>query len=249
MKFWQIVTLVVLVAVIGVGTAWWQPWRSNTRTIQVSGEGKVKSDPDQAAISGGIDVKNAVAKDAQASATQKLTDITAAVKKLGVTDKEIKTNNISVYPNYNYASGVSNQDGYMAHGDISVTLSDITKGQSVYDAMMAAGATTAYGPNLTFSDAKRETLKKSAQEAAVADAKAKADALAKSMGLKVGKVINVNVSDGSRINPMPYTLSAGSVSTKDLAIGQGGVVTSSAGAISAGESEVDVTVSVTYALK
>lgn len=60
-KFWQIVVLILLVAIIGAGFSLWQPWKTTNRAIQVSGDGKIKSTPDVAMVNGGVQIKNASA--------------------------------------------------------------------------------------------------------------------------------------------------------------------------------------------
>lgn len=261
-KFWQVISIILLLAIISVTISAWQPWRTNTRTVEVTGEGKVKSDPDTAIIYGGVDIKNAVASEAQKQASAQLAKIIEAVKALGVTEKEIQTNNISTTANYNYSASGSTQDGYMGHANITVTLTDVSKGQSVFEALSNNGATNVYGPSLTFSDEKLVVLKRTAEELATQDAKDRAGRLAKASGCRLGKVLSINTSDGGRISPMPFysgedkALSISSPESGAISLGSGvttstggGIISSSPSLIQVGQNEVVVYATVKYRLK
>lgn len=237
--FLQIIVLILLAAGIGIGISVWQPWKTSNRTIEVNGEGKIKSAPDVAQISGGVEVKKPTANDAQTVATDTLNKILAAVKEKGIEDKDIKTENITTGPNYEYSSSSMQTNGYISRASITITIRDISKGQEIVDLVTKNGGTNVYGPNLTFSDEKLEELKNQARDIAVGKAKAKADQLAKSTNARVGKIISISESSSSGGTVIPYLASDVAVSsTKE-----------SSSTILPGESEVTVLVSATYALK
>src|SRR3989344_2537255 len=71
-------------------------------TIYVSGEGRVQAVPDVAKISFGYTVTKATTAEAQKDNTDKMNAFIAGVKKEGIEDKDIKTANFNVYPEYNY---------------------------------------------------------------------------------------------------------------------------------------------------
>ena len=74
-------------------------------TIYVSGEGRVQAVPDVAKISFGYTVTKATTAEAQKDNTDKMNAFIAGVKKEGIEDKDIKTANFNVYPEYNYIDG------------------------------------------------------------------------------------------------------------------------------------------------
>ena len=128
----------------------------------------------------------------------------------------------------------SGSGDWQASNSITITLRDVTKTSDLTDLLNKSGATSIYGPNLTTAV---DTSAKDAEllTKAVADAKSKAQTIAKSGGQTLGKMINVQES-GSNY-PMPMYAAA-----KDLR------VTSSA-PIQVGTSTLYKSVTVTYELK
>jgi len=238
-NLWQIGLIIVFIAAIGVGVAIWQPWKINSRTVQTVGEGKVKAAPDVAKIQGSVETKKTTADEAKSVTMSTMSKIVDAVKLAGVEEKDIVTDTVSTSPNMNYTNGTSTTDGYIGRVSITVTVRDLTKADSIVDLVTKNGGTGVYGPSLTFSDEKYADLKQQAQTAAVVDARAKADLMAKAGGSKVGKV--VNIAEGNYSSNQPYCASDMVSSTST-----GG---GSSSAIQPGESEVTASVSVTFGLK
>jgi len=244
MKFWQILILIVVVAILGVGISVWQPWKTASRTIQVSAEGKIKAIPDVSKITAGVEITKATSDEAQKEASTKISAIIDVIKAKGVAEKDIQTQSISVNPAYDYSASYSNNtpkiSGYIGSGVITITVRDVNIAQEIVVAATSGGATTVYGPQLTFSDEKLVEIKEQAQTEAVKNARAKADNLAKASGVKVGKVVMISESDLSgRYYPMMD--SAAAVSTAGS--------TKSVNSIQPGENDISVTVNVTFGLK
>lgn len=240
MKFWQVLVLILIIATIGVGISIWQPWKTASRTIQVSAEGTIKAVPDVSKITAGVEVTKTTADEAQAEASKKVSAIIAVVKAKGVADKDIQTQSVSTSPRYDYSGSSQQLAGYTGTGIITVTVRDVAKAQDILNTVTASGATSVYGPQLTFSDEKLLEVQVKAQAEAVKNAKSKADNLAKASGAKVGKVVTITEADLSgKYYPMFDTASgAGAVSSAKPV-----------DSIQAGENEVTVTVAVTYGLK
>src|SRR3990167_7744821 len=77
-----------------------------TNTITVSGEGEVFAVPDTGTFSVTVQEEAKEVKDAQETATEKVNDIIAYLKGAGVEEKDIKTTDYSVYPQYDYTQSV-----------------------------------------------------------------------------------------------------------------------------------------------
>src|SRR3954449_5677598 len=73
-------------------------------TITVSASGKVTVVPDVARINLGITATKTTVKAAREAGAKAMTDIIAALKKLGIADADIQTSNISLYPQYGNGS-------------------------------------------------------------------------------------------------------------------------------------------------
>lgn len=172
-------------ALVAVGAA---------NTITVFGKATVTSAPDEAVLT--LTVENdapepGASLDANSLAVQKVMD---RLKAEGVEDAAIETTNVSVYPirTYDPKTGQETLTGYRAQNTVTVTLKDARTVGKVLAASVETGATNVSGPVWRLAEdsaAVVEALKK-----AVANARAKAEALAVAQGVKVGEVIMMNDS-------------------------------------------------------
>ncbi len=205
-------------------------------TFDVGAEGKVTAIPDTAEINLGIQVNKTTVEEAQKEANQKIKQITAELKKIGIEDKYIKTVNYSVYPNYDYQAG-QKITGYNVNITLRVKIKDFQKINQAIDAGTSQGANQIGSLNFTIDDEKLEELKTEARNQGINKAQKKAKEIAKASGIKIGRLINVseNVS-----NNLPVSLTA-------RAIGVGGTTEEKADTqIQPGESEIIVFVVLSY---
>lgn len=170
--------------------------------FQVSGEGKTSITPDEAQVSVGISSNKPSIKLAQDEANKTINQITESIKKLGVEDKDIKTTNYSVYPNYDYNSGSQRINGYNVSAQLTVKVRDFDMINSIIDQSTALGANQVGGITFMLSDDKQKQAEKEARELAVKEAKEKAEALASASGIKLGRIINVSESTSGFPVPM-----------------------------------------------
>lgn len=157
--------------------------------FQVTGEGKASVTPDKGRLTLGVRVVGATAQSVKDQMNVMINKVTEAVFALGVSDKDVKTENYSINPTYDY-SGSSNPKitGYSSSTNLSVTVQDIAKVNSIIDAATAAGANQVGG--VQFDNKDTTEAETEARQKAVAEAKAKAEQAAKAVGFKLGKVIN-----------------------------------------------------------
>lgn len=164
-----------------------------TNQVTVVGQGRVSYQPDTATVNLGVQIDKAPKADqALEQLNQKIMAITAAVKKLGVSEMNIQTQNYSLYPQYDYpASGISTVSGYNANQQMAIKVENITDNaklvNQIIDAASKAGANQITG--VDFSSSKLNELKQEARLKALEDARAKAPELAKSAGVGLGKII------------------------------------------------------------
>lgn len=169
----------------------------------VTGEGKVTAVPDTAIISVGILSQQPSVKTAQTQANTVINDITASLKGMGIAAKDIKTSNYSVYPQYDYAAGRNRISNYQVNVNLTITVRDLEKINSVIDTSTAKGANTIGGINLTVDETRQKELLSQARELAVKEAKTKAESLARAAGLSLGRIVNIQES-GTPSVPPPY---------------------------------------------
>src|SRR6476620_10877195 len=76
-------------------------------TISVTGMGKVVISPDVADIRLGVSITRPTVQAARADAATLMTRVLAALKRLGIADKDIQTTTLSLQPVYAYSNGAT----------------------------------------------------------------------------------------------------------------------------------------------
>jgi len=160
-------------------------------TFDVTGESKITTVPDKAVVSLGISVNESTVKAAQDKANTIINNINAELGKLSIDKKDIKTDNYSLYPNYDYSNGAQRITGYNVNANLSVSITDFAKLNQAVDAATNVGANQVGGITFTLSDDKRKEVENEARKEAIENAKAKAQELSGLAGMKLGKIVNV----------------------------------------------------------
>ncbi len=172
------------------------PGDTTTRehTISVGGSGKITVIPDLANVRLGVLVQRPTAKAARQDAAVTMTAIVDALRKLGIADKDIATAMVSLSPVYDYSnSGAAPKIiGYQLSNSVSVTVRDLSILSDALDNGITAGANTV--DSVSFDVADRTAAEAKAREAAITDARAKADAYAKGLGISITGVASVTES-------------------------------------------------------
>jgi uncharacterized protein YggE len=234
-----------------------------TNVVSVSGHGEVLAVPDIATFSFSVVSDKATVADAQADATAKANAITEYLKGAGVDEKDIQTSDYSVSPQYEYQNAVcpsavnplnggavssgtvycppgkQTLKGYEVRQTTTIKVRDTAKAGDLLTGVGSKGATEVSGLNFTFDDP--EGVQTQARDKAIANAKEKADKLAKSLGVSLVRVVSYNESGGY---PIYYA--------KDMAYGMGGATASQsapAPEISTGQNKVTSDVTITYEIR
>jgi hypothetical protein len=189
-----------------------------TRTITVVGRGEVKVKPDIATTTVGVESLGPTVDAAMEDAQARMTSVLDALKKLGIADKDIQTNNFSINferqptepkPAAQATPGAFEPPAgfYRVSNMVQVTIRDLTKVSEVIDTAVKAGANNVWGISFSLDDT--DKLEAQARESAVADAKARAESLATLNGVKVGPVVAISEVVGSQSVPMFDRAAAG----------------------------------------
>lgn len=208
------------------------------RSVSVNGQGVATAKPDLATINVGIETTGTTVQDATTNNEQIMQKILEALKGQNIEDKDIQTSNYSLWVDQRYddQGNITGIAGYRVSNDLVIVVRDLNNLGIVLQSVTDAGANKVYG--ISFGIADMTKLREQAREQAVADAKARAEALAKLTGNNVGLVINISESYSGG-NPVPVMYEA----RMDMAAGN------AAPSISAGQLNVTVDVNVTYELK
>lgn len=175
---------------------------STSGELAVVGEGKVEAVPDTAYVDVGISVnKVATVKEAQANLAKTNNAIVAAMKKLGIEKENIKTSNYSVYPNYVYKNEENIIDGYNGNATLAIKVEKIDLAAAVIEGATNAGANQINGTRFDIDDPSK--YREQARMKAISNAKEQAQKLAQTLGIKLGRVVNI-VESSNAGSPIPY---------------------------------------------
>ena len=197
------------------GAAYFFPWKDiewgrvtmePVRVLTVTGNAESQEKNQIAKFSAGMSAVNMDRDVAVKEVNTKIEAITKAVKEFGIKDEDIITQSMSIYQMQEsfYENGTQRQKPgqWSVNNNIEVTLRDVERANTLADLLSKSGATNVWGPNfqLDRSDKAADSL----MEAAIEDAKVKAEAIAKATGSSLGRVISVNESytTGGIIYPM-----------------------------------------------
>jgi uncharacterized protein len=169
-------------------------------SISVNGVGRVKAEPDVADINLGVTKQGDDATEASQKAAHSMEAVIAALKAAGVAESDIQTTSISLNPVYNWDNNPPTIEGWEASNLVNITVRDISAVGDVVDAATAAGATNING--ITFRVDDPTAGEAQAREAAVADARAKADQLAAAAGVTITGVLTMSESGGQEPQPI-----------------------------------------------
>lgn len=209
------------------------------RSINVVGEGKVSGRNDVAMTTIGYYNVDKDVSVAQAANAKVMDQVMNDLKKMGIEEKDL-TSDYSITPEYTYpANGGPELKGYRVSQNVSVKIRDLGKIPSVLALAGKYGANEVGGLNFTIDD--RDNLKAQARTKALADARKRAEELAKSLGVRLGSVISFNEYG----NPGYYDNVA---NYSPLSIDARGGMTAEAvaPAVSSGSQDVVMQVNVTY---
>jgi hypothetical protein len=173
---------------------------SSNRTVTVTGTSTIKSKPDEAIVSLGVETTARTAEAAMRDNAAKMNEVMVALRDQGIAADDIATAYIQLYPRYDDSG--RNITGYSASNSINVTVRDMSKVGTVIDRAVGAGANVAGG--ITFQLSDQSQGREQALQAAVADARTQADALAQASGASVGQVMRIDAVNAPAPPPVYY---------------------------------------------
>lgn len=178
-----------------------EPADGPARTITVSALASISTAPDEAVLTFGVrsdDVDSVVALN---ETSRIVNTLIAAMKDLGVVERDMRTTNINVSQQTIDRGTPSERTVFVSSSTLEVTIEDFDRiGPAIRDGV-EAGATSVRGVRFQVSnpaEAKRRAL-----DAAVTSARAKADALAEAAGTSVTGVVQIQ-EEGPGGFPRPY---------------------------------------------
>jgi uncharacterized protein YggE len=168
--------------------------------VVVIGEGSVTVAPDYARIRSGVSTNAKTVKEASDSNAKLMASVIATLVDAGIAKRDIQTSEFSIAPVYVSPTppGGPKLSGYRVSNKVNVTIHEISQVGEILDRLVKAGATDAESIAFLISD--REKALDQAREAAIANARHKADLYAHASGLNLGHV--AWITEGSDFEPL-----------------------------------------------
>lgn len=209
---------------------------ASERTITVTGTAKTQAKNQIASFTAGVSATKDKKEDAVSEVNSKMDEVVKALKGFGIKVEDIKTQNNSIYQMQEsyYDNGVqkTRPGQWSVNNNVEIVLREVDRASALADLLAKSGANNVYGPNFMMDQT--SSFEAELLTEAIADAKAKALAMAGSENASLGEVINM--VEGYSAPVYPYAFG-----------GRGGG--GAAAEVEPGSSMVSKTVTVTYELK
>lgn len=183
-------------------------------TVVTHGHAMVTARPDRAFVTIAAESRSRNSAEAQKQNAAAMTAVLQQIEKAGVPKDAIRTTGYELHPEFDYANGRQTFRSYVARNTVEVRLDDIDRVGVIIDAAGAGGATTITG--IRFDVRNRAALERDALRQAVADARARADALAAGAGATVDRVVRIE-DNGAPELPRPMMRMSAQAMERDAA--------------------------------
>ncbi|MEO6263718.1 MAG: SIMPL domain-containing protein [Luteimonas sp.] len=192
---------------------------SDGTLLSVSAQAEARRVPDVATISAGVVTQAVDANAAMRANAAQMDKVMAAIKAAGINERDIQTSGINVNPQYRYVENEAPAiTGYQASNNVNLKVRDIGKLGKVLDALVASGANQVNGPSFEIDEP--ESAYDEARRGALEKAQARAQMYAKTLGMRVRRIVSISEGGGFR-PPMPMMAMARGKAEADTAVSPG----------------------------
>jgi len=205
--------------------------------VWVTGQGKVSAVPDLANLRLGVSAQSPSVAQAQAQASEAMNKVMAVLESNGVAKKDIQTQyfNIQQVTRWDESKQQEIVVGYRVTNTVNAKIRELDKAGTIIDAVAEAGGDLTRIDSVSFSIDDPTGYQEQAREKALADARAKAEQIARLSGITLGKPTYISESFYIPVPVYPVREAAGDASASTP--------------ISPGEMEVSLTVQVVYSIR
>lgn len=210
----------LMVAALALSFALFRPQPTQAETtpqeqagsLNVTGYGVLTVKYDTATIQLGVSEERNDATQAYSAMSAAMNKVAAAIQAKGIKEEQLKTGMFALEPVYDYnKDGQQILRGYRATNTVIITTQALDKVPEIIQIAVAEGSNRLNG--VTFSIQDTDALTNQALDLAVANAKEKAERVARNLGVTLGRARSISVQDQGRIPTWQwgggYYLSAG----------------------------------------
>tara|TARA_R110000823_G_scaffold210224_11_gene340530 strand:+ start:1231 stop:1956 length:726 start_codon:yes stop_codon:yes gene_type:complete len=199
---------------------------AETRRIVVTGSGSAEVAPDMALLTLTVNREAPTARAAVTENSKAMAEVIAAMRKLGVAERDLQTAAFSIQPRYTHVPRVagSHEDtrkfvGYTVRNTLNVRLRDISKVGEALDQSVTLGVNE--GGNIAFANDDPSAALEQARKKAVENATAKARTLAAAAQVTLGQVMEISEQSYSPVRPMAMMGAARMAADSEVAVAEG----------------------------
>lgn len=172
--------------------------------VVVRGDGEVRAVPDMATIGLGTEHTAPTPKEAQAVVAKAMAAVQQRLVGAGVPKDAIRTTAYDVQARVDWVNGKQVPRGYVARHGIDVRVDDVARVGDILELAISAGGTSVQG--VRFDLKQRATLEREALTRAVANARARADAVATGAGSTIAGIVRIEEAGLSSGGPEPVMM-------------------------------------------
>ena len=232
----SIITVAAVAGVVSLAIPANSAGTADNRYITVTGIGTISVVPDAVRFNATVSALASTNSAALSSASKSAAAVRAALKAKGIAVKDIRSANISVYPEYNYTQEAGTKiTGYRASQSFDVLVRKAADAGSTIEAVVTAGGDNVQLGGVISTTLNPAAASEEARAAAVANAKSKASSYAKLLGTSIGKVLSLE-EQSSPVYSSPFPMA------------KAGMAADSAVEIDLGEQDVTISITVRWAL-
>lgn len=215
------------------------------RTVSVSGVGNVSVAPDRATFNIQVSETKDTTTEALSAANEKMASLLQTLKSFDIPDKDLKTQSITLRPNYVWIDSKQVLTGQKATQNITVKVNGIDENPeklgNIIDSLSKVTNITL--SNISFDKADKSEAQGEARVLSVTDAKNKAESYATSCGMVLGYPLSIG-SSSSNYTPL-YTRSA---TPMLMAKSENAMMDSAPTDVPSGELNISSTIQIVYQL-
>lgn len=173
-----------------------QPSKEAENTFTVTGSASTVAKPDRLILSLGVETRSLEADKAVASNAEVMSRVTQSILALGLGDDELKTEQYSLHPEYNFKDGQREFLGYVATNAVTITTSKLELASRIIDGAGKSGANQIRQITFALAPQTEKELSKQLLQKAVTDAKERAESTLSALGLSIIGVKSLHIADG-----------------------------------------------------
>lgn len=173
----------------------------NSTMVSITGQGTAQQDTQLAIMQAGVTSFATSPGRAWRQNYESMADLRSELRRQGIPDKDVRTTSLALSERTKNEHG-DEIKGFEVRHNVTIVFRDIDRTGAVLDALVEAGANQVMGPS--FSWEANDRAQQLARVAAIRDANQRAQFYARSLGLRVRRVVSIRDGSGyASAQPVP----------------------------------------------